>query len=206
VLSTNGAGGTYAIVLYPGELPIAETPVSTAVVGSGRTITATSPLTGGGDLSADRSLGCQTASSSQGGCLSAADWTTFNNKGTAITFQSAAANASSGQCIATNGYDGHATCPSTAGFPTDVVYTYGPMPASTTISVLEVQIDANAAGSGNTVSVLDNGSSILSCTVTSGNSTCSNGGSATVTQGDYLQVQVTNNAGASNRKYRVAFH
>src|SRR4029450_10692047 len=26
VLSTNGAGGTYAMVLYPGELPIAESP------------------------------------------------------------------------------------------------------------------------------------------------------------------------------------
>src|SRR5439155_14029921 len=47
VLSTNGAGGTYAMVLYPGELPIAETPASAAVVGSGRTITPTSPLTGG---------------------------------------------------------------------------------------------------------------------------------------------------------------
>src|SRR4030095_16861877 len=41
VLSTNGAAGTYAMVLYPGELPIAATPASSAaVVGSGRTITA----------------------------------------------------------------------------------------------------------------------------------------------------------------------
>src|SRR5262249_50059782 len=38
VLSTNGAGGTYAMVLYPGQLPVAETPVSASVVGSGRLV------------------------------------------------------------------------------------------------------------------------------------------------------------------------
>src|SRR5206468_7712580 len=57
VLSTNGAGGTYAMVLYPGELPIAETPVSAAVVGSGRQVlTSGTALSGGGDLSADRTI------------------------------------------------------------------------------------------------------------------------------------------------------
>src|SRR5439155_581402 len=55
VLSTNGAGGTYAVVLYPGELPIAETPVSTAVVGSGRQVlTSGAAMSGGGDRAADR--------------------------------------------------------------------------------------------------------------------------------------------------------
>src|SRR5207249_3103167 len=57
VLSTNGAGGTYAMVLYPGELPIAETPVSTAVVGSGRQVlTSGAAVSGGGDLTADRTI------------------------------------------------------------------------------------------------------------------------------------------------------
>lgn len=46
------------------------------------TVTATSPLTGGGAvaLGASTSIGCQAASGSQAGCLSAADWTTFNGK------------------------------------------------------------------------------------------------------------------------------
>src|SRR5213079_1208472 len=57
VLSTNGAGGTYAMVLFPGELPIAETPASPAVVGSGRQIaTSGAALSGGGDLSANRTI------------------------------------------------------------------------------------------------------------------------------------------------------
>src|SRR5207244_2443987 len=57
VLSTNGAGGTFAMVLYPGELPIAESPVSTAVVGTGRQVlTSGSAMSGGGDLSADRTI------------------------------------------------------------------------------------------------------------------------------------------------------
>src|SRR6059036_21351 len=45
------------MVLYPGELPIAETPVSAAVVGSGRQVlTSGTALSGGGDLSADRTI------------------------------------------------------------------------------------------------------------------------------------------------------
>src|SRR5439155_6285726 len=57
VLSTNGAGGTYAMVLYPGELPIAESPASTAVVGTGRQVlTSGAAVSGGGDLSADRTI------------------------------------------------------------------------------------------------------------------------------------------------------
>src|SRR5207249_4722015 len=57
VLSSNGAGGTYAMVLYPGELPIAESPVSTAVVGTGRQVlTSGAAVSGGGDLSADRTI------------------------------------------------------------------------------------------------------------------------------------------------------
>lgn len=45
------------------------------------TLTASSPLTGSfTQVGSGGSLGCQTASGSQAGCLSSADWTTFNNK------------------------------------------------------------------------------------------------------------------------------
>jgi len=45
------------------------------------TLTASSPLTGSfTQVGSGGSLGCQTASGSQAGCLAAADWTTFNNK------------------------------------------------------------------------------------------------------------------------------
>ena len=50
-----------------------------------RSISTTSPLQGGGDLSADRTISILTASGSQAGALSAADWTTFNAKEPAIS-------------------------------------------------------------------------------------------------------------------------
>jgi hypothetical protein len=87
-----------------------------------------------------------------------------------------------------------------------VTYTFGPVPnGGAAVSHLFVQLDANAAGSGNKVAVLDNGFEVLTCTVPSGASTCQNAGSATVLAGHYLQVQVTTLSGAANRKYRVSF-
>lgn len=47
---------------------------------STRAVNVTAPLTGGGDLSADRTIACPTATTSQAGCLSSGDWTTFNGK------------------------------------------------------------------------------------------------------------------------------
>ena len=63
--------------------------VSTALgytpVNETRLINTTSPLLGGGDLSADRTLSIQQATSLQSGYLSSADWSTFNNKQNALT-------------------------------------------------------------------------------------------------------------------------
>lgn len=51
------------------------------------TLTASSPLTGSFTyIGSGGSLGCQTASGSQAGCLSSTDWTTFNNKQPAGTY------------------------------------------------------------------------------------------------------------------------
>jgi hypothetical protein len=50
-----------------------------------RTISTTAPLSGGGDLSANRTLSIPQATTSVDGYLSATDWTTFNNKQVAIT-------------------------------------------------------------------------------------------------------------------------
>ena len=55
-------------------------------VATTRTISTTSPLSGGGDLSADRTLVIQAANATQAGALSSADWTTFNNKQAALGF------------------------------------------------------------------------------------------------------------------------
>lgn len=50
-----------------------------------RTISTTAPLTGGGDLSSDRTFAIPVATSIADGYLSSADWTTFNNKMGSIT-------------------------------------------------------------------------------------------------------------------------
>lgn len=50
------------------------------------TLTASSPLTGSfTQIGSGGALGCQTASGSQAGCLSSADWTTFNTKQSLLT-------------------------------------------------------------------------------------------------------------------------
>lgn len=55
----------------------------TAIAGlvpTSRTISTTAPLTGGGDLSADRTIAIPAATSAVNGYLTSADWTTFNSK------------------------------------------------------------------------------------------------------------------------------
>lgn len=54
-------------------------------VTSARIISTTAPLTGGGDLSADRTLAITQATTSTNGYLSSTDWNTFNNKQPLIT-------------------------------------------------------------------------------------------------------------------------
>jgi hypothetical protein len=51
-----------------------------------RTISTTAPLSGGGDLSANRTLSIPQATTSVDGYLSATDWTTFNGKQDALGF------------------------------------------------------------------------------------------------------------------------
>jgi len=121
-------------------------------------------------------------------------------------FLSTSANATNNQCLGAFGND-HAACTTATasgqvGLDAVIVPSGG-----ATISKLQVQLDTNAAGSGNKVTVLDNGSATaLTCTVASGTSTCTDStDSVSITAGHYLQVKITNNAGAADRKYQVSF-
>lgn len=68
------------------------------------TLTASSPLTGSfTHVGTTGSLGCQTASGSQAGCLSSTDWTTFNSKGSGTVTSVATNNGITGGIITTTG-------------------------------------------------------------------------------------------------------
>lgn len=57
-------------------------------VSTTRTISTTAPLSGGGDLSANRTLSISQATTSTDGYLSSTNWNTFNNKENVLTFSS----------------------------------------------------------------------------------------------------------------------
>ena len=69
------AGGSYTVL--DGDVPAS---ALAGYVPTSRTIGTTAPLSGGGDLSANRTLAISQAGSASDGYLSSADWTTFNNK------------------------------------------------------------------------------------------------------------------------------
>jgi len=71
------------------------TPVTNA-----RAISTTSPLQGGGDLTADRTLSILQSSSTQNGYLSSADWSMFNGKFTLPSFTSGSVIFSNGTTLA----------------------------------------------------------------------------------------------------------
>jgi nitrogen fixation protein len=71
------------------------TPVTNA-----RTISTSAPLSGGGDLNANRTLSITQATTSTNGYLSSTDWTTFNNKFTLPSLTSGSVLFSNGTTIA----------------------------------------------------------------------------------------------------------
>lgn len=75
-ITTGVWNGTAIVDAY-----IASAATWNAKVGTARTINTTAPITGGGDLSADRTLAMAAATASVPGYLTAEDWSTFNSKG-----------------------------------------------------------------------------------------------------------------------------
>ena len=83
-LTTTGSSG--AATLISNVLNIPEyTAAGLGAIATSRLITTTTPLQGGGDLSADRTLSILQASSTQDGYLSSANWVTFNGKQNALS-------------------------------------------------------------------------------------------------------------------------
>jgi hypothetical protein len=84
--TTTVTGGVSGRVLYDNAGVVGELDLSAIYVPTSRTISTTGPLSGGGDLSADRTLSIPKATTAVDGYLSAADWTIFNGKQNALGF------------------------------------------------------------------------------------------------------------------------
>lgn len=102
-------------------------------VPTSRTISTTSPLTGGGDLSANRTIAIPAANGSTNGYLTSADWTTFNSKQAAIGFtpENAANKATD------------LTSPDNTKYPTTLAVSNSLATAGKSINIIMAHIAAN---------------------------------------------------------------
>lgn len=93
-----GFGGNITATNLSGTNTGDQTLTGLGGVPTARTISTTAPITGGGDLSASRTLAMAAATGSVDGYLKAVDWTTFNGKGagTVTAVSVATANGISG--------------------------------------------------------------------------------------------------------------
>lgn len=90
--------------------------------GTVTSITASAPLTGG-TITASGSIGCQVASGSQAGCLSAADYASFTGKQNALTLPLSVANGGTG--TATPGLVAGTNVTITGSWPNQTVNSSG---------------------------------------------------------------------------------
>jgi hypothetical protein len=123
-------------------------------------------------------------------------------------------NVPNGECIGNIIFasNNHGGCPSavTANtFTSEVTFLEGPVPAGGgTVTNLEAVVNTAPTGTqSHTVTVLNNttGATLLSCSITAGNTSCQSTASGSVPAGHYLQVRINNVNGASSRQFRVTF-
>jgi len=131
------------------------------------------------------------------------NWSGVTVIGGAVASWLSQATAKDNECI---GFfnDWHGACSTTPDVKRDILLV--PVNGGTAAG-LQVQLDQNAAGSGNTFTVVVNGTlSALKCTVLSGSKTCSDSThSVALHAGDNVQVRMDENAGANDRSPIISF-
>jgi Collagen triple helix repeat (20 copies) len=116
------------------------------------------------------------------------------------------------RCLAQGNSSKAVACTTTfVNFVADAGPSFGPTPTGgMTVSGLSAIVSgAPGASQSYTVDVITTDSAnttavVLSCTVTTGNTTCSNAGSASIGANLFVQVRITNLGGAAARKWRVS--
>jgi hypothetical protein len=98
---------------------------------------------------------------------------------------------------------GEGSC-STTAINADVALA--PAGGATIANLFAVASNAPAATQSYTVDVTDNGTAVYSCTITAGNTTCSNtAASVAVTAGHRIQVQISYVGASPNKQFQVSF-
>lgn len=134
----------------------------TAVAGlvpTSRTISTTAPLTGGGDLSADRTFAIPAATTSINGYLTSADWTTFNGKQSALSFTAPLVNTTGTISIpaATTSVNGYLTSTDWTTFNNKQAVLTNPVTGSGTTNYVPKFTGASTVGNS---LVFDNGTNV----------------------------------------------
>jgi hypothetical protein len=131
-LDSTITNGTYTYTLPSATGTLALTSDLSSYVPTSRTVSTTSPLSGGGALSSDLTLSISQASGSVNGYLSSTDWTTFNSKQGALT-------------LTTTGSSGASTLVSnTLNVPTYTLSGLGGVPTSRTLTINGTTYDLSA--------------------------------------------------------------
>lgn len=198
VYSTTGAGSAYGVATS--------------------TLTASSPLTGSfTQIGSGGTLGCQTASGSQAGCLASADWTTFNGKQSALTFSTGLLNTGgtitntgvlsnvAGTGISVSGATGNVTVSNTGvisnSCPGGFLSCSGTNPSSFTLGTLGTANGGTASTTALGGILVGNGTSAIKSLAIGTNLTfdgttlnATGGGSLTGTTGQVAYFSGTNTA------------
>lgn len=136
------------------ETALGYTPVTNA-----RTISTTAPLSGGGDLSANRTLSISQANTTTNGFLSSTDWNTFNNKGNGtVTSVSALTLGTTGTDLSSSVATGTTTPVITLNVPTASATNRGAL-SSTDWSTFNNKFTLPALTSGSVL--FSNGTTIV---------------------------------------------
>ena len=131
-LGSTITNGTYTYTLPSATGTLALTSDLSSYVPTTRTVSTTSPLSGGGALSSDLTLSISQASGSANGYLSSTDWTTFNSKQGALT-------------LTTTGSSGASTLiGNTLNVPTYTLSGLGGVPTSRTLTINGTAYDLSA--------------------------------------------------------------
>lgn len=186
--STKGAGSAYGVATS--------------------TLTASSPLTGSfTQIGSGGSLGCQTASGSQAGCLSSADWTTFNGKQATLVGTQGQIAYFSGTNTAVGTSTIFITPQQAVGINTASPTAELDIEGTTTTSAAQALDVWNSAGT-NLLRVRDDGnvgigSSSPAAQLTLGDSVLPTGGYTTGSAGKVFPalLSLVNNSSASNNVY-----